>query len=57
MSIAEFHKIKRAEVVSPDPVEAVHSLSGQLHKDDIAGVIFFCSSSYDQDALAAAKAS
>ncbi|OGR23137.1 MAG: hypothetical protein A2277_06320 [Desulfobacterales bacterium RIFOXYA12_FULL_46_15] len=53
MSIAEFYKIKRAEVVSPDPVEAVHSLSGQLHKDDIAGVIFFCSSSYDQDALAA----
>ncbi len=53
MPVTKYDKIKCAEVVSLDPAVAVKSLAGQLHQDEIAGVIFFCSSKYDPHTLAA----
>jgi hypothetical protein len=44
--------IKRAEVTSPDPAVAVQTLAENLHQEEMAGVIFFCSSSYDPENLA-----
>ena len=53
MPVTKYEKIKCAEVVSLDPAAAVKSLARQLHQDEIAGVIFFCSSKYDPHTLAA----
>ncbi len=53
MPRAKSDKIKRAEVVAPDPAIAVASLSEQLYQDDPAGVVFFCSANYNPAALAA----
>ncbi len=54
MPHAVIEKIKRAEATSQDPAVAVASLAEQLHQDEPAGVIFFCSAeSYDPQALEA----
>ncbi len=53
MTTVQIEKIKRAEVVSPDPSKAVQALAEQLHQEKMAGVLFFCSSHYNADDLAA----
>jgi len=53
MSLVETAYTRRAEVISSDPVAAVRELAKQLHQDQMAGVIFFCSANYDSQILAA----
>lgn len=44
--------IKRAQISISDEVSAVAGLIKELHQDDLAGVIFFCSPRYDLKRLA-----
>lgn len=52
MFTTKCEQIKRAEVVDQDPVLAVQALVEQLYQENMAGVIFFCSSHYDSESLA-----
>lgn len=54
MSLLATDIIRRAEVVGGDPVDAVRELAEQLRLEAMAGVVFYCASTYDPDALAAA---
>lgn len=45
--------IRRGHSTEPDPIQAVQAFHAQVVQDDPAVVLFFCSSHYDLDALAA----
>ncbi len=53
MLTVENQAVERAEVVTLDPALAVEEIASQLGRRDKAGVLFFCSSNYDSDELAA----
>jgi len=51
--MGEERTIRIAQSCAQDPAAAVGELHDGLHRDDASLVLFFCSSEYDRDALAA----
>lgn len=47
-------QLRRIEVIEPDPARAVEALAEGIALPDLAGVVFFCSATYDRDSIATA---